>query len=1145
MLKICNHDPMRITAGPQLPYLLRALAIAILVFWGNAWWANISQARLQDPPPPVADAIGLNTAQPDLDVKRINTLIEEIKLKTDIDEPTRESIVQAYQSAVRRIEVADQLAAQTAELNSQIQNVTQRLAELAEQRKLATASKLPAEAPASLEEHRQLLLQRQSELNNLKKQLTALQEEPQRRQTRLAEIPKLVTEKQAELTSAKQQLELPTPPGELETVTQARRMQLQAQELSTNRELQKLAVEQSALTTLAPLLTAQIEVLELQVKSAESTVQQLQAALQKRQESIAQRYLRETEEESQAAEGTDPRLRDLAQENVDLAEKYAARLEKQVLVTEQLREIRARLEEIERQFRTTQERVTAVGLTEALSLSLKKQKSELIAWRTHDTPHRDNKSEIQKLQIELFDLQDSLSMWQDEGVTVQREWERAGIQDLSAESMVEVITLGLVSRRTRLARELLTTGDQLFRNLIALDTEQRRVVGKINEFIEFIDERVIWSPSTSVVQWTDVIEGRAAVQWLIAGPNWQSVVSMILNNLLKPPYVGIAFGLLVLLVFVAGRSLKPWIREAGSEAKRGRCIEVWPTLQALVGTLLLSAQWPLFFAWISHLLLIGSDGELDFSVALGRALWALAIFLSPLEIMRQSSRQDGLGEAHFNWPEPVRRFFRLQIKGYYLVAGLALVVMFMMEFQTNEAWKNSLGRFAGLVLFLATAWYLHSFTRPQGPLFRPMEQKKSHTLMYRGRGLWHLLLIAIPITLFVLTAIGYFYTTFQLGARLELTAFLAVAMVVVAGVLLRWLLMQRRKMAIEEARKLRLQAMMTSPQESGLGLNESVAVELQEQPLLDLATVSQQAREVLMFVLALLTIVFLYFVWQDVLPALGILDRMQMWTVSLSAERIEVVSVQDLLYSLIVAGATFVIIRNLPGLLNLVFTQFSMLDAGARFAAITIIRYLITIVGAVTALNFLSIPWSQYSWLVAAATVGLGFGLQEIFANFVSGLIMLFERPVRVGDVVTVDNTTGIVTRIQMRATTIMNWDRQELIVPNKEFITGKLLNWTLTSQVNRLVLKVSVTYESDPRMVRELLTKVITSNAEVLTEPAPMVSFEAFGESALDFSIRCYLANLDRRIETRHELNSSINEALKNAGIGIPFPQREIRILK
>jgi potassium-dependent mechanosensitive channel len=175
--------------------------------------------------------------------------------------------------------------------------------------------------------------------------------------------------------------------------------------------------------------------------------------------------------------------------------------------------------------------------------------------------------------------------------------------------------------------------------------------------------------------------------------------------------------------------------------------------------------------------------------------------------------------------------------------------------------------------------------------------------------------------------------------------------------------------------------------------------------------------------------------------------------------------------------------------------------------------------------------------------VGLGFGLQEIFANFVSGLIILFERPVRVGDIVTVDDISGVVSRIRIRATVITDFDRKELIVPNREFITGRVLNWTLSDQMNRVVINVGVAYGSDIDRVRDLLVKTASDNSFVLADPAPMATFEGFGDSSLCFVLRCYLPNLENRSSVVHDLHTKIHDRCRDEGIDIAFPQLDLHI--
>jgi potassium efflux system protein len=255
------------------------------------------------------------------------------------------------------------------------------------------------------------------------------------------------------------------------------------------------------------------------------------------------------------------------------------------------------------------------------------------------------------------------------------------------------------------------------------------------------------------------------------------------------------------------------------------------------------------------------------------------------------------------------------------------------------------------------------------------------------------------------------------------------------------------------------------------------------------------------------------------------------------------INLEHLVVCLIILLLTILAVKNLPGLLELTLLQRLPLDAGSRYAITTCTRYLITVVGVIVAFKTIGIEWSQYQWLVAAAGVGLGFGLQEIFANFVSGLIVLMERPVRVGDIVTVEGVTGVVSRIRMRATTVTNWDRQEFIVPNKEFVTGRLLNWTLSNAVNRILINVGVAYGSDTEQTSDLLMKIADENPIVLKDPNPMVTFEAFGDSTLNFVLRCYLPNLDNRLATIHELHSEIHRRFEEAGIEIAFPQRDVRI--
>jgi potassium efflux system protein len=145
--------------------------------------------------------------------------------------------------------------------------------------------------------------------------------------------------------------------------------------------------------------------------------------------------------------------------------------------------------------------------------------------------------------------------------------------------------------------------------------------------------------------------------------------------------------------------------------------------------------------------------------------------------------------------------------------------------------------------------------------------------------------------------------------------------------------------------------------------------------------------------------------------------------------------------------------------------------------------------------------------------------------------------------VVTVGDTSGVVTKIRIRSTTIRNWDQKELLVPNKEFITGRLLNWTLSDQVARIVVSVGIAYGSDVQLALKILREVADENERVMSDPEPLVIFEQFGDSALLLVLRCYIDSIDYRLQTQSELNLAIDRKFGEAGIVIAFPQRDLHL--
>ncbi|MFL9904237.1 mechanosensitive ion channel [Paraburkholderia fungorum] len=313
----------------------------------------------------------------------------------------------------------------------------------------------------------------------------------------------------------------------------------------------------------------------------------------------------------------------------------------------------------------------------------------------------------------------------------------------------------------------------------------------------------------------------------------------------------------------------------------------------------------------------------------------------------------------------------------------------------------------------------------------------------------------------------------------------------------------------------------------------------------DPIAIGAEATRLLRVLSAILLVVGVLVIWHDALPGLSLLNEISLWTYSdvVEGQTVErAVTLGGVIFTLAVGCVAVIAVKNIGGFLEVAFPERVRLSGGSRYAIGTMARYVIVGGTVVTVFSLLGGSWSRIQWLVAAMGVGLGFGLQEIFANFVSGLIILFERPIRIGDTVTVGDLTGVVTRVQARATTVVDFDRKEVVIPNKTVITERVINWTLSDSVTRLVLKVRVAYGSDTALVCELILKAARSVPYILTDPAPCVFFRAFGDSSLDFEAFLFVEGVDQRLPATHQVLTAIDLELRQAGIEIPFPQRDVR---
>jgi potassium efflux system protein len=290
--------------------------------------------------------------------------------------------------------------------------------------------------------------------------------------------------------------------------------------------------------------------------------------------------------------------------------------------------------------------------------------------------------------------------------------------------------------------------------------------------------------------------------------------------------------------------------------------------------------------------------------------------------------------------------------------------------------------------------------------------------------------------------------------------------------------------------------------------------------------------------IAALVIVFLI-QWADIFPVQEWFGKMTL----LVRENADGLTLRDVFRAFAGGALCCLIAVPLGDWINLSFFSWNPTEHGTRMATSALVRYAIIGAGAIWTAQELGMAWSDAQWLVAALGVGLGFGLQEIILNFVSGIILLFERPVRVGDMVTIGSAEGTIKRINIRTTTVVDANMREMIIPNKELVTGRVINWTLSNTVTRLVVPVGVAYGSDLDLVQRILLEAANTIGAVLDDPAPSVFFSEMAESGLNFELRVFTEHLSDRGPVQHQIRLNINDMFRKNNIEIPFPQLDVHM--
>ncbi|MEM1227926.1 MAG: mechanosensitive ion channel domain-containing protein [Planctomycetota bacterium] len=672
--------------------------------------------------------------------------------------------------------------------------------------------------------------------------------------------------------------------------------------------------------------------------------------------------------------------------------------------------------------------------------------------------------------------------------------------------------------------------------LLELQTELETQKVAINSLNELIDRNVVWIKDQPTFSFRDIGLAWKSLREILRPSNLMLISTQLVYGLAKRVELLVILVLSVLAMIFAGQRLRRRISTHAERARDRSTASLRPTLSATLISIALVLPLVLVLYVIGEAL--RASGLADpLIVAAISAFQLAAVAVMPVELLRQVLRRDGLAVAHFNAHDEslqgIRRWLRLLID-----LGLPLVLIYQTAVSLGRsAPEVALSRLALVGGMLWISLFLWRALEPRNGIFAQRILRTPDGWLARLKYVWYLPVVALPIALAIVALMGYTNGARVLMDHLYWTLWLCLVAYYIGGLVHRWLLTQRRRLtwAVHRERLEESQRISTGAVVAGVSVEPSSGMAAAE--------ISAQTTRLVQTILFVVTLIGVFWIWSPVLPAIKYLESIPLWDSVDDQQNIVPITLANLVMAIPVVVLTWASVRNLPGLIEGVLLERLPLDKPARYAITTLGTYALAVIGTLISSQILGVRWDRIQWLVAALGVGLGFGLQEIFANFISGLILLFEQPIRIGDVVTLGDTTGVVARIRMRATTVTNWDRQELIIPNKDLITGRLVNWTLSDSTNRIVIKVGVAYGSDTNVACELLRTICNEHDRIADDPAPLVTFEGFGDSTLDLVVRCYLSTLDERLATIHQLHTEIHQRFNALGLEIAFPQRDLHL--
>jgi potassium efflux system protein len=1115
---------------------------------------NPSSVTGQDKPSatssrPVAVAV-TGQSEANLSLDRLRLKRTEVEASQSLDKASKDSAINLLDQAIGFGEARDEFNRLSEALSRQIKAAPRRIQTI--QSELARPFQPPKvvitkAAKKNSLELEQRLQKEQAQLAAAKDVQAGWNDQLDKQKDLLGHLPKNIADAKARLKAVDEELQNQLAADNTGLVAEAHRLMLRTKQLKLRAAIKVYEQQLDSHELLVSLSRAERDLAAREIAQREDLINAWQAAVEKKVKEEATQVRQEAEEARDQAPELAPALKDQYGINIALSEELEELTHQVTAVTNNLEEVTKHLQQIEEDFDLATDRVDTLVITETVGLALRRQRQILPSpdkYRQGSFKRKLKMSEIRETQYRLEGLRRELSDTESETDKIIDSLVYLTPEKAEAQ---RVDVRNLLADRRKLLEKLQTGYNQYFKGLQNIEFTEQQLVARAEEYAAFLDTHLVWIRSSSILNLTDFKNSATVFQTLVRPANWRLTLSDALDSFRAHPALWV-LGLSISALLLFGRR---WARRELSriadKVSHPRQDSLSLTLWALAITVYLAIGFPflmLFVAWQ----LLQLPGPYDFTHAITTGMFSAAVIWALIGFFYHICRRNGLAQVHFRWPQSAFQSLRRNLNWYLPIAVLMAFLISAVVTVNDIEFGDSMAKLALIVGLIANSVFLGWTLRFSGGIVSALRRRHPTGWLARLRHIWWPVAVGTPLFVAVLVAAGYFLSALQLRYLISETIQLVMLLIVLNSLALRWLTLARRRFARREAQRkaeekreenLRQQAeQKTSP------TDETAHAIMHPEPEIGLTEIDEQTKSMLRTVMFFLVAIGLWAIWEPVFPAFGILQEITLWSYSGVVEGVTTqipISLASLVMAVVVVVITIIASHNLPGLLEITILNRLPMDAGARYAFTSVCRYAITAIGIIVAFNTIGFRWSSVQWLIAALGVGLGFGLQEIVANFICGLIVLFERPFSVGDTVTIGEVSGTVLRIRIRATTILDWDRKELIVPNKEFITGKLMNWSLSDPLSRFIVTVGIAYGSDIELAEKLLLKVLDENPFILKEPKPTAYFLGFGDNSLNFELRSFISTIDHRLTAQHELHKAIDREFRKAGIVIAFPQRDV----